>query len=79
MVVGSMYCTTKLLPLSCVVPTTPATVITSPLFNAVTAESVTRQGLVSETAVMVSADPVVVPILTVEPWAEMAVLGIEFS
>jgi uncharacterized protein with ACT and thioredoxin-like domain len=49
------------------------------LFNAVTAESVTRQGFVSETAVMVSADPVVVAILTVEPWAEMAVLGIEFS
>jgi hypothetical protein len=29
--------------------------------------------------VMVSADPVVVPILTVEPWAEMAVLGMGFS
>ena len=52
-------------------------VITSPLLRAVTAESVTRHGLVSATAVMLMADPVVVPTLTVEPWAEMAVLGME--
>ena len=40
-----------------------------------TAESVMRQGLVSVTAEMVSAEPVVVPMLKVVPWADIAVLG----
>jgi hypothetical protein len=43
----------------------------------VTAGSVMRHGLVSATAVMLMADPVVVPMLTVLPWAEMAVLGMK--
>jgi hypothetical protein len=40
---------------------------TSPLFKPVTDASVTRQGLVSATAVMLMAEPVVVPMLTVLP------------
>jgi hypothetical protein len=38
-----------------------------------------RHGLVSVTAEMVSAEPVVVPMLKVVPWADIGVLGMEFS